>query len=583
MATEDPSNATAAPVVGPSPGPVPAGTTKSPRAEQSEDPSKQGVKGAISPRAGASPTKQANASLGFKMIYALGFPDPGVFRMADKLFGWKKDAGPPSSKDVPEKVIRQSDGVKSIIWYPISAKDAALTFKMNDESHLTFVGFKDADKGQINRFIRHHWKLEVESSKMATRGWHWGSYDFHGDDLCVSINNDPAFYINAKRIKRMDRPGKAKNELHIGFEDEGPLTRGGDQVYDMKFHVVPEEEDDKREGDMKQASPLEYLYNSLLAKSNLTTATASNVAFILEYMNLASPPGRFDIHVVKDGFKLFGKSGNFGPINWSAVSNLYHLETKPNSYLVMELSAALRKGQTSYPYIVVGMEDKKQREIHLNLAEDGPTDQQLIKKYQLTEVMRRPEKIIVPKLLAIYCGKLPWRAKAKEASADSERTIVMAAIECSYKQQLGKLVLMDHCIIFAPKPVTILKHEDIGMVDFRSPSARTRLFKFCILMKAQKGNAAVEHSLDAIDRSEFDKILNYFSELKIKTRTGTTEEGPEGQVENENHPNLEDDIDEDSEDEDFHDDDHESDDRGMSDLEPDDDQEHSRGSTPLQK
>lgn len=520
-------------------------------------------------------------TLGYRMISALGFIDHGVFRMADALFGWKRDEGvKTNSRNCPAKVIRQSSEINQVMWAPVSAKDCALIFKMKDESILTFVGFKDNDLTAIQRYTRHHWKIEVEITKMATRGWHWGHYDFIGDSMRISINNDPAIYFHAKSLKQItNNPGKAKNELLLGFDEEESVVVNQDLVYEVKLHVVPEvDEDEKKEGGETKASHLEYLYDSLLAKSNLTSATASNVAFILEYMNLASPPGRFDIHVVRDGFKLYGKSGNFGPIPWTSVEAIYHLETKPSSHLLLELASSLRKGQTSYKHIVIQLEDRKQREISLNLAADGPTDKKLIDEYKLTPLIKSEEKKVVPKLLAVYGDKKPVRSIAKDPQSDDPKP--MPAIECSYKQQLGKLSFMSHCVIFAPKPPTIIKIDEVNLVDFRSPSTRTRLFTFRIMMKASRTGAGgsvqpVEHHLESIDRSEYDVILKYFNDRGVKTRTGTmNEEGGEAQNEKQ-ELNLNQLGPEDSEDdEDFEDKGaSDSDDHGMSDLEPDDDDE----------
>jgi len=531
----------------------------------------------------SSPPAAKKQALGYRMISALGFTDHGVFRMADALFGWKRDDAKTNSRNCPQKVIRQSSEINQVMWAPVSAKDCALIFKMKDESILTFVGFKDNDLTAVQRYTRHHWKIEVEITKMATRGWHWGHYDFIGDSMRISINNDPAIYFHAKSLKQItNNPGKAKNELLLGFDEEESVVVNQDLVYEVKLHVVPEEklpedEDEKEEGTSEtKASHLEYLYDSLLAKSNLTSATASNVAFILEYMNLASPPGRFDIHVVRDGFKLYGKSGNFGPIPWTSVEAIYHLETKPSSHLLLELASSLRKGQTSYKHIVIQLEDRKQREISLNLAADGPTDKKLIDEYKLTPLIKSEEKKVVPKLLAVYGNKKPVRSIAKDPTSDDPKP--MPAIECSYKQQLGKLSFMQHCVIFAPKPPTIIKIDEINLVDFRSPSTRTRLFTFRIMMKASRTGAGgsvqpVEHHLESIDRSEYDVIYKYFIDRGVKTRTGTmNEEGGEA-------PNEKQDLNlnqlgpEDSEDdEDFEDKGaSDSDDHGMSDLEPDED------------
>eukprot|EP01056_Protomagalhaensia_sp_Gyna25_P001587 Protomagalhaensia_sp_Gyna_25__1586@NODE_1817_length_1504_cov_49_643003_g1492_i0_p1_GENE_NODE_1817_length_1504_cov_49_643003_g1492_i0NODE_1817_length_1504_cov_49_643003_g1492_i0_p1_ORF_typecomplete_len311_score78_90Rtt106/PF08512_12/1_8e04Rtt106/PF08512_12/1_2e21Phage_int_SAM_5/PF13102_6/0_32RNA_pol_3_Rpc31/PF11705_8/0_5DNA_pol_phi/PF04931_13/13_NODE_1817_length_1504_cov_49_643003_g1492_i05191451 len=308
---------------------------------------------------------------------------------------------------------------------------------------------------------------------------------------------------------------------------------------EIRFVVPQPEEGDA--ADLAEGMKTEILDASGLASS------ASDAIVAFEYKQCSMPPGRFSVQVFQSFLKLHGKSLAF-TVHYDNVSALFLLPSSAGTYsnLLLQLTNPLRKGQTKYPAVIVQLDDKKEIDVQLNATPEEITDW----------ASRVPE--IKQSLTAIECEVAGYllRAITKKniiGPSDFRGSTDYPCFRCSQKTSNGLFYPLQSLFVFIPKPVIIVRFEDVASVDFgRTQGSQTRLFEFQLSLK---NGSEVEFS--SVDRQELQPFRDFLASKGLKTRSRSKDREEIEDEEDEGEGAEEEEDDESDDDEDFEEEDEE--------------------------
>eukprot|EP01053_Blabericola_migrator_P004200 Blabericola_migrator_1__4199@NODE_228_length_11100_cov_168_633645_g194_i0_p3_GENE_NODE_228_length_11100_cov_168_633645_g194_i0NODE_228_length_11100_cov_168_633645_g194_i0_p3_ORF_typecomplete_len475_score120_06Rtt106/PF08512_12/0_037Rtt106/PF08512_12/4_8e21POB3_N/PF17292_2/1e18POB3_N/PF17292_2/1_3e04POB3_N/PF17292_2/4_5e02SSrecog/PF03531_14/4_4e18SSrecog/PF03531_14/1_4e03SSrecog/PF03531_14/1_4e04RNA_pol_3_Rpc31/PF11705_8/13_NODE_228_length_11100_cov_168_633645_g194_i052686692 len=426
----------------------------------------------------------------FQSIRGTLGPDQGPFKILNDLFGWKNSV----TLAIIQKEARE---VESIEWFRATAREHTLSFTLKSGEKLEFTGFKEADFELLSNYIKKHWKQVITTTRPATKGWHWGQYEVSAKRLCFKVDGKRSFEVPFDQLANVTT---SKAELALEFE--GPPTKDPnvDQIMEIRFVVPQPEEGDA--GDLAEAMKTEILDASGLASA----ATDAIVTF--DYKQCSMPPGRFDVQVFQSLLKLHGKSLDF-TVHYDNVQTIFLLPSSAGTYsnLLLQLTNPLRKGQTKYPAVIVQLDDKKEIDVQLNATPEEVSDW----------TAKVPE--IKQNMTAIECEVAGYllRALTKKTligPSEFRGSTEYPCFRCSQKTSNGFFYPLQRLFVFIPKPVIIVRFEDIVSVDFgRTQGSQTRLFEFQLSLKS---GGEVEFS--SVDRQELQPFRDFLAAKGLKTR-----------------------------------------------------------------
>lgn len=414
--------------------------------------------------------------------------------MIEDIFGWRDAAG-------NVKTYVTSD-FNEIFIQRLNAREYSIVY-VNEESgqRVTFTGFREADHEALMQYLKKHWKKALHTEKISTKGWHWGQATVNGKRYCFNINGQPAFEIPLQNLSNVT---STKSDLALELQ---PPTGGGeiDQVVEIRF-VVPQ----PKEGDAVEMA--ENLKTELLDASGLATG-ASDAIFCLNYKQCQMPHGRFEIQFYPTLLKLHGKSSDF-TIPFDNINAMYMLPSPQGAWscLILQLASPLRRGQTKYQSVIMQLDDKKEIDIHLNLPQDQIEAMQQVVP-EIKAAMSAIEYELTGQVMRALTKK-PLIGPSPDYRGSSE----YPCFRCSQKITPGLFYPLANQFVFIPKPVIIVRFDEIASVDFgRIQGSQTRLFDFQLTLRNGQ-----EQEFTSVDRQDLQPFMDFLSSKGLKIRNLTT-------------------------------------------------------------
>ncbi|KAH0477400.1 MAG: uncharacterized protein KVP18_003618 [Porospora cf. gigantea A] len=419
----------------------------------------------------------------------------GHFRMSRDLFGWKNN----ETKKVHQFEL---NNVRKVTWCRVTKTQFALSWHFKDGSVEIFSGFEERDFERLKGHLARTADLVLEPIKKSTRGWSWGEYTFSDEWFTMNVDDSPSLFFPCSSIT--DIAQNSKTEVTVQFQTE--KASKDDSIIEMRFYVPPargEQED--------EADPMET-FKSLLLQNSKTSDVASEVIATHTYGQLVSPPGRFDVQITKTGLRLHGKSANFN-VQWSSMQTMYALPTSGTVYTVLALDTPLRKGLTKYQHIVLQLDDRKKIEVELQLeAED--LEELKSRESEIEPVMSGFEAEVFNTII-MAVSRLPVIQPERLFLSASGQQHIRAACKATN----GCLFFLRDSILFVPKPIHIVRYDEIASVEFgRTGGNQTRLFEFRVGLK--KG----EIEFASVDRQEYNNVLELFTRMNVRVRNAAGDE-----------------------------------------------------------
>lgn len=175
---------------------------------------------------------------------------------------------------------------------------------------------------------------------------------------------------------------------------------------------------------------------------------------------------------------------------------------------MIALNAPVRIGQTAHHYLA--LQFKKDREVKIKINLD---QEQIDNQFggDLASELEGPLFDVLSRLLKNLCGISVVIPDGFKSHKDAE------AVKCSCKAQDGYLYPLTTAFLFIHKPVSYIKHSDISQIEllriqeFLQSTGRT----FDLTIVSKKGESI---TLCGIDKDEYQNLLGYFREKKLRVR-----------------------------------------------------------------
>lgn len=419
--------------------------------------------------------------------------------MSNDMFGWK-------NKTTNRVYQYRASDVEDAFWVRTGNNSNQLklfiktTAKETPSQIVRLDGFKNEHFDQLQCHFSRYCKLELKTTTIATRGWHWGSYKWNGKNLAFMVDNKTAFDIYAPDICQVTKP--TKTDLAVEFHQDDTRDAIEDTLVELRFYVPPNP--DAAEGETHQIDKLRHDLSVASGLGETGSAMESIVMSQIVDVHLLVPRGRYELDLGPSALKLHGKSYDY-TLHYQNINRMF-LVPRPNSpYLafVIGLENAMRQGQTRYPFVVMQFDDKSEVDITLTLNSEQLTMYGLDKRQQgkLYDVLPRLLKALVGKSIIV--------------PSDFKSTNDQAAVRCSCRAQDGHLYPLNRSFLYIVKPVIFIKYDDVVSVEFSRTSATdtTRYFEFRVSCKG-----GTEHDFTSIDRNEYKPLVDYIQSKGIRIR-----------------------------------------------------------------
>eukprot|EP00245_Coleochaete_scutata_P004557 TRINITY_DN17273_c0_g1_i1.p1 TRINITY_DN17273_c0_g1~~TRINITY_DN17273_c0_g1_i1.p1 ORF type:complete len:663 (+),score=213.11 TRINITY_DN17273_c0_g1_i1:162-2150(+) len=423
--------------------------------------------------------------------------NPGQLRVSEGGFVWKKSGG---GKNVD---VHRGD-ISKVAWTRIP-KGFQLTIRMKAGSTWKFNGFHEQDVSTLSSFMSGNMGISPEERQLSVNGRNWGEAEVEGNMLAFNVANRQAFEVCIADVSSATTQGQQKNEVVMEFHvDDTAGASEKDALMEMSFHIP--NTNTTYVGDEERPSA-QVFYEKILEKADVGPSGAEAFA-VFEDVHILTPRGRYTVELHGAYLKLLG--ANDFKIQYTSVVRLFVLPkvNSPQTFVVVTLDPAIRKGQTLYPHVVLQFQSEAITEVALSI-----TDEQLETKYKdrLEAQYRGPEYEVFTNILkGLSDAKVTKPGKFKSNQG-------FPAVRCSLKADDGFLYPLEKSFFFVPIKPQLILHDEIDYVEFERHGAAgtsglsSNYFDLLIRLRAD-----TEHQFRNIPRNEFDPMMSFIRSKQMK-------------------------------------------------------------------
>lgn len=484
----------------------------------------------------------------------------GKFKLAQGGLGWK-ETSTGQVTTLPSADFAALSWVKAMRGYQ-------LRIQLRDGSLYIFDGFPADALGELSEYAREHWGLAVEERPVSLKGWNWGSITLDGSQLEFHDGEDRlSFDLPLREVTNAVVSGK--DEVAIEFaQAEAGAAAGADKKMDTVVEVrlyVPttnasnksddegegsggevtveeeEEEDvasrakshghgsrertakagDADSGSDDAAAPAQTrnaakaLCEKVKGFSTLNNAVGEMIATIPELPCIV-PRGRFELGMGTNHLRLHGKSYDHRVL-YSSIVKLFLLPKADDTHVlfVLALDPPLRQGQTRYPFVVFQFD----RDEVISLTLENVDEETLRTRYEgklSSHYDSVPTFEVISGLFRSLAGQKIIVPGAFRSATGGP------SLKCALKANEGFLYPLERNFLFLPKPVTLIPHADISLVEVaRMGGGLGNPRSFDLRFHLRSGS---EITLSNIGKEEYQGLEDFFKIKSIDYRAAKGED-----------------------------------------------------------
>ncbi|KAK1264710.1 FACT complex subunit SSRP1 [Acorus gramineus] len=424
-----------------------------------------------------------------------GGTNPGQLRVYSGGIVWKKQGG--------GKVVEvDKSDILSLSWLRIP-RSFQLGVKAKDGLFYKFTGFREQDVNSLTSFFQRNLGITPEEKQLSISGHNWGDVELDGNTLTFLVESKQAFEISLADVSQAQLQGK--NEVVLQFHvDDTTGANEKDSLMELTFHIP--NSNTQFVGD--ESRPPAQVFHDRIVTMTDVGSTGEEPVVTFEGIAILTPRGRYSVELHHQFMRLQGQANDF-KIQYSSVVRLFLLPkfNQPHTFVVVSLEPPIRKGQTTYPHIVIQFETEFVVESNLSLSEE-----QLGTKYK-----GKLEAEYKGFIHEVFTSILRGLSGAKITRPGKFRSCLDGyAVKSSLKAEDGVLYPLEKGFFFLPKPPTLILYDDIEYVEFErhgagGSSVSSHYFDLIVRLKSEQ-----EHQFRNIQRNEYSNLFNFINGKGMK-------------------------------------------------------------------
>eukprot|EP01043_Picozoa_sp_COSAG02_P038450 COSAG02_NODE_2965_length_7644_cov_1362.789927_5_plen_570_part_00 len=442
-----------------------------------------------------------------------------------------------SAEDDPEsRVSIAASDVGAMKWTSVHGGQSQLTCaEKSGGPAMRFTGTWDVEAfTRLEYFVKENYSIDMERSKLATKGWNWGAPVFQGRSMSFEVDGKEAFDLPLDQVVQVT---ENKHEVAMEFKAENDAN-DQDELIEMRFLVPPAQaaEDDED----SELTPAQKFLADVRKRASVGDLEEGSGIVKFDAVNFVTPRGKYDMEMAEDFLTLRGQSYSY-KVPYTQISRLFLLPRPGQTAIsfVISVDPPIRQGKTGYQHLITQFPSEHETSVTLNLsaaeiAEKYPGKLEKEMTGATYEVLTKVFKVLSKKRMSIPKG-------FRSARGDS-------CVRCAVGNQEGLLYVLEKSFMFVNKPAMHLRFDDIQHVDLdrTSEGVNSRALKSWDLIVAHKNGT--QHTFSNVDKNDYEPLVTFLSGQKVKIIGG---QDPQQPSEAEMMGDDDDDDDEESEDEDF--------------------------------
>ena len=443
------------------------------------------------------------SSIVFDGIKLKGAADGASGRLRVSSDGVQWSAEGAASDTEPVKI--EAADVGTMLWTSVYGGYTQLTCTKKEGSAVRFTGSWDTEAfTKLEYFVKENYSLDLEKSKLATKGWNWGSPVFEGRTMAFEVDGKEAFDLPLEQVIQVQ---ENKHEVALEFNaDEKDASDDVDQLVEMRFLVPPSQatEDDAD----SELTPAQRFLSDVRDRAKISDMEQGGGIVKFEQVNFVTPRGKYDMEMSEDFMTLRGQSYNY-KVPYTQISRLFLLPRPGQTAIsfVISVDPPIRQGKTGYQHLITQFPAHDEVSVSLNMSADD-----LSTKYpgKLDKEMSGPTYEVLTKIFKVLSKKRMSIPKGfRSARGDS-------CVRCAVGNQEGLLYVLDKSFMFVNKPAMHLRFDDVEHVDLdrTSEDVNRRALKSWDLTVALKGGAS--HTFANVEKNDYEPMVAFLKQCKVK-------------------------------------------------------------------
>ncbi|KAA8492588.1 FACT complex subunit SSRP1-A [Porphyridium purpureum] len=356
-----------------------------------------------------------------------------------------------------------------------------------------FEGFKESDFASIEAFVQKHALIgaapkdgqHLTRLKQASRGWSWGTASVSGGALYFHNDKlEEVFEISLSSVAQVNLSGA--NELGLEFHTDDTAGAMDECMTELRLAIAEEAE-------------AESLAEAIRDKADTSAFAGERLASFSE-ISLLVPRGKYEVELFPNYFKLHGRSVDY-KILYSSVTKLFLLP-KPDEIhvsFVVSLDPPIRQGNTMYPHLVFNFKADEEVSVQFNISAE-----ELAQKYEKLKPTEEGELWRVFSKSVRHLSGKPLHIPRSFTSVHEQR-----AVRTALGANEGYIFFLESCMFFLNKPPTLIRFDDVELVQFKRMD-NSRSFDLSVTL-----TSAQVFLFSNIDRAEFDNIHEFLKSHKV--------------------------------------------------------------------
>lgn len=203
----------------------------------------------------------------------------GRLRVSSDGVEWTAEDG-----DAESSVNIAAADVETMKWTSVHAGQSQLTCAEKSGDVVRFTGTWDVEAfTKLDYFVKENYSLDMQKSKLATKGWNWGAPVLQGRNMSFEMDGKEAFDLPLDQVIQVT---ENKHEVALEFSADDGLG-DHDQLIEMRFLVPPAQaaEDDEE----SELTPAQKLLASIRQRAKVGDLEEGGGIVKFDQVNFVTP------------------------------------------------------------------------------------------------------------------------------------------------------------------------------------------------------------------------------------------------------------------------------------------------------